>query len=77
MIAAQAGIIIAVPRPNKKVKRRRTLAVVTSRKVNVARVVAQSIIQVSATSKSRRRSTISAATPAGTANSTTGRVAAP
>lgn len=74
--APQAGIIIAVPMPRAKVNNNNSGAVVKPASVKPPNSVAVVIIQIWMTIKYRRRSTMSASAPAGTASRNTGAVVA-
>ncbi len=72
VIAAQAGIVIAVPMPMAKVRATSIQAEIASKKLMMASNAAIMAIQTCTTIKYRRRSTMSESAPAGRAKRKTG-----
>src|SRR6266849_132937 len=76
VMACQVGVFIATPTPSANVKTRSVVGVMRSTNARTASSAAAASIQVWVTSRSRRRSTISATAPAGSPTKKTGRLVA-
>src|SRR6266852_3514070 len=76
VIACQAGLLLAVPTPSRKVSESKRPGVIWPISASTPIAPAATTIQICISSSRRRRSTTSASAPAGKANSTTGRLPA-
>src|SRR5260370_11191977 len=76
MIACQAGLLAALPRPRRNVKPRRAQGEIQPASVSTPRAAAAAAIHPWVTSSRRRRSTTSARAPAGSASRNDGRLVA-
>src|SRR5882672_6642603 len=76
VIACQAGLLIAVPMPSRKVSESKRVGVIWPINARAPIAPAATTIQPCMNSSKRRRSTMSASAPAGRATSTTGKAPA-
>src|ERR1700688_2844374 len=76
MIACQAGLLAAAPRPSRNVKPSSHQGVIQPASVSTPRPAAATVIHPWVTSSSRRRSSTSASAPAGSARKNDGRLVA-
>src|SRR6202023_988136 len=76
MIACQAGLLAAAPRPSRKVNPSSDQGVIQPASVSTPRAAAATVIQPWLTSSKRRRSITSASAPAGSASKNDGRLVA-
>src|ERR1700680_1389403 len=76
MIACQAGLLAAAPRPSRKVNPRSDQGVIQPASVSAPRAAAATVIHPWVTSSNRRRSITSASAPAGSASKNDGRLVA-